>query len=147
MITQKTLTLPIYSRGIHLVTDLIVNELGNLPEVGLVNFFIKHTSASLTINENADASVRTDFQNFIDKLIPDNTSYFTHKQEGKDDMPSHIKHSFIGTSITIPISNGKLNLGTWQGIFLCEFRDKAKNRTIVITIYSWLFCFLWISSN
>ena len=136
MISQKNITLPPFKRGIHLITDIISENLNGLPEVGMLNIFIKHTSASITINENADPSVRIDFDNFINKLIPDNTSYFTHTDEGLDDMPSHIKHSIFGSSVTIPITNNKMNLGIWQGIYLCEFRDYVKSRNIVITIYS-----------
>ena len=136
MITQKFITLPAFERGMHLVTDIISEQLDDLPEVGMLSIFIKHTSASITLNENADPSVRVDFNNFINKLIPDNTNYFTHIDEGLDDMPSHIKHSMFGSSVTIPISGYKMNLGIWQGIYLCEFRDYSKPRNIVITIYS-----------
>jgi len=136
MIAQKEIQLPAFSRGMHLITDIISNNLPDLPEYGILHIFIKHTSASLTINENADPSVRVDFQNFIDKFAPDNTPYFTHTDEGADDMPSHIKHSFIGSSLSIPITNGRLNLGIWQGIYLLEFRNYRKSRTIVLTVYS-----------
>ncbi len=136
MIIQKEITLPAYKRGMHLITDVIISKLPQLPQVGLLNIFIKHTSAGLTINENADPSVRVDFENFINKFVPDNTPYFTHTDEGADDMPSHIKQSFIGNSITIPISNHKLNMGIWQGIYLMEFRNYRKPRTLVISIYS-----------
>jgi secondary thiamine-phosphate synthase enzyme len=136
MIKQININLPAYSRGMHLITNIINKNLPELPEYGLLHIFIKHTSAALTINENADPSVRVDFQNFIDKFAPDNTSYFTHTDEGPDDMPSHIKHSFIGSSITIPITNKKLNLGIWQGIYLLEFRNYKKSRNIIMTIYS-----------
>lgn len=136
MIIQKNISLPPFKRGMHLITDVISHKINDLPELGMLNIFIKHTSASITINENADPSVRTDFNNFINKLIPDNTEYFKHIDEGLDDMPSHIKHSMFGSSVTIPISDYKMNLGTWQGIYLCEFRDSAKSRNLVITIYS-----------
>lgn len=136
MIKQIEFQIKRKKRGIHLITDLVLDQIGNLPENGLINIFIKHSSAALTINENADPSVRTDMNNFINKLIPDDTAYFEHTQEGLDDMPSHIKTSFFGNSLTIPITGNKLNLGIWQGIYLCEFRDNASNRNIVATIYS-----------
>jgi secondary thiamine-phosphate synthase enzyme len=136
MITQKEITLKPYGRGVHLITSEIQKYLTNLPEVGIINLFVKHTSASITINENADPSVRTDMNNFLDKFSPDNTDYFTHIDEGFDDMPSHIKSSFIGNSINIPITNYKLNMGIWQGIYLLEFRNGKRERKIVITVYS-----------
>jgi secondary thiamine-phosphate synthase enzyme len=116
-----------------LVTDAIVKRLPQLPNAGIVNIFIKHTSAGLTINENADYTVRTDFHKFISKLIPF-SSYFEHTLEGDDDMTAHIKSSIIGQSVTIPITNGRLNLGTWQGIYLCEFRDNGGSRKIVVSV-------------
>jgi secondary thiamine-phosphate synthase enzyme len=136
MITQKFIKLPSFNRGMHLITHIIESNLNDLPEIGMVNIFIKHTSASITINENADPSVRVDFNNFVNRLVPDNTNYFTHIDEGADDMPSHIKHSMFGSSITIPVSGYKLNLGIWQGIYLLEFRDYSKSRNLVVTIYS-----------
>ena len=136
MITQKFITLPAFKRGMHLITHIIDKELNDLPEIGMINIFIKHTSASITLNENADPSVRTDFNNFINKLIPDKTNFFTHVDEGLDDMPSHIKHSMFGSSVTIPVSDYKLDMGIWQGIYLLEFRDYSKTRNIVVTIYS-----------
>ena len=136
MITQKFIILPPFKRGMHLITHIIERELNDLPEVGMINIFIRHTSASITLNENADPLVRNDFNNFINKLIPDNTNYFTHIEEGYDDMPSHIKHSMFGSSVTIPISNYSLNLGVWQGVYLLEFRDYSKSRNLVVTIYS-----------
>ncbi len=136
MIRQLNLSLPAFERGMHLITDIINNNLSDLPEVGMLNIFIKHTSASITLNENADPTVRSDFNNYINKLIPDNTPYFKHIDEGFDDMPSHIKHSMFGSSVTIPISDYKVNLGVWQGIYLLEFRNYSKPRNLVITIYS-----------
>lgn len=136
MIEQKEFTLSSYSKGFHLISSEIFQNLPKLPETGIANIFIKHTSAALTLNENADYTVRTDFESFFNKLIPENTSYFEHTSEGSDDMPAHIKASLIGQSVTIPISNYKLNLGTWQGIYLCEFRRNGGRRKIVITIYS-----------
>ena len=133
MTTQIEFSLPPYPAGFHLVTDAIVKLLPQLPNAGIVNIFIKHTSAGLTINENADYTVRTDFHRFISKLIPF-SSYFEHTLEGDDDMTAHIKSSIIGQSVTIPITNGRLNLGTWQGIYLCEFRDDGGSRKIVVTV-------------
>jgi len=135
MIDQKEITLPAFKRGYHIITHLINDELKNLPEKGLLHIFIKHTSAAITLNENADPSVLDDFENFTNKLIPDGDSTFSHIMEGPDDMAAHIKSSTYGQSLTIPISNHRLNLGTWQGIYLCEFRNSGGNRKLVITIY------------
>jgi len=126
--------LPHYNRGFHLITRQIMSELPELPENGILVLFIKHTSAALTINENADPDVRTDFNTFFNRLVPDGASYFIHTMEGEDDMPAHIKASLLGSSVTIPIKNHKLNLGTWQGIYLCEFRDEGGSRRLSITI-------------
>ncbi len=136
MINQTELILPKYSKGFHLITHIIEKQLNELPEKGLINILIKHTSAGLTINENADPSVRDDFETFTNKLVPENSDIFTHIVEGADDMPAHIKSSFFGVSLTIPITNYRLNLGTWQGIYLCEFRNHAIRRKLVITIFS-----------
>ncbi|MBN1597588.1 MAG: YjbQ family protein [Bacteroidales bacterium] len=136
MIRQKEINLHGYKRGYHLITDIIVNSFDSLPEKGMLNILVKHTSAGITINENADPSVRYDFRTFFDALIPENFSGFTHTLEGADDMPAHIKASVIGQSITIPITNHRLNLGTWQGIYFCEFRNHSGNRKLVLTIYS-----------
>ncbi len=136
MTQQFEITLPDYPRGIHLVTHQIERQLNNLPEKGLVNIFIKHTSAGLTINENADPTVRTDLEKFLDRYIPENEPYYEHTAEGPDDMPAHIKSVFTGNSITIPISGGRLNLGTWQGIYLCEFRNHSRGRKLTITVIS-----------
>ena len=135
MITQKEIVLEGYSRGFHLITNVLVKSLGELPEKGLLNILIKHTSAAITINENADPSVRLDFNSFIDRLVPEKEPYYTHTLEGADDMPAHLKSSIFGQSITIPITNYRLNLGTWQGIYLCEFRNYGGPREIVLTIY------------
>ena len=135
MITQVTLELPPYQRGYHLITDKIVSQLPSLPENGLLNLFIQHTSAALTINENADPSVRSDLRTFMDDLIPDRYSKFTHTMEGPDDMSAHIKSSVFGPSLTIPIIQHKLALGTWQGIYLCEFRNGGHRRKIVATLF------------
>lgn len=136
MIQQLEITLPSFKRGYHLVTDLISQELPQLPEKGLINILIKHTSAAITLNENADPSVRYDFETFMNKLVPENDRSLTHTLEGSDDMPAHLKSSLIGASLTIPITNHRLNLGTWQGIYLCEFRNSGGRRKLVITIMS-----------
>lgn len=136
MIQQKTIYLPKYHRGFYLITDLIENELGELPAAGMVNLFLQHTSCALTINENADPDVRVDFECFINKLIPENNPLYTHLLEGSDDMPAHLKSSIFGVTLTIPISNHTLNLGTWQGIYFCEFRNRGSIRKIIATIYS-----------
>lgn len=136
MIWQKEITLPEFSRGIHLITEIIIDNIESLPTSGLLNIFVKHTSAAIIINENADQSVRFDIDNFMKHLIPDEFNKFTHIYEGKDDMSAHIKSSIFGQSVTIPIINGKLGLGTWQGIQFCEFRINGGNRRLILTIYS-----------
>jgi len=134
MLTQKEIVLPEFKRGFHLITAIIEKNLQELPAYGLLNIFIKHTSAALAINENADPSVRYDFNNFMNKFVPDGDISYSHILEGDDDMPAHIKSSFIGHSLNIPISHNRLNLGTWQGIYLCEFRNYGGVRNIVLTI-------------
>jgi len=119
-----------------LVTSEILSQIDELPNEGLMNLFLKHTSAGLSINENADYSVRVDFETTMNKIVPEGLPSYSHVFEGDDDMPAHLKSSLIGVSLTIPISNGKLNLGTWQGIYLCEFRNHGGNRKIVVTIFS-----------
>ena len=119
-------------RGFHLITGEILRNLPPLPEVGLLHLFIKHTSAGLSINENADP--RMDMESIFNHLVKEREPYYQHTLEGNDDMPAHAKSSIIGTSVTIPITNGKLNLGTWQGIYLCEFRNYGGNRRMVATI-------------
>ncbi len=136
MLKQYFISLPRMSRGYHLVTSIILREVGSLPEVGIMNVFVRHTSAGLTINENADPSVRVDFESFFNNIVPDGASYFTHTLEGEDDMSAHIKSSIVGSSLCIPITDGRLNLGTWQGIYFCEFRNYAGNRNLVVTVYS-----------
>lgn len=136
MIEQKELILKPFSRGYHLITREILNEISPLPKSGLLNLFIKHTSCGLTINENADPSVRNDFESSLNHIVPENQSYYTHTAEGSDDMPAHIKSSLLGCSLTIPIINSDLALGTWQGIYLCEFRNHAGSRKVITTIYS-----------
>ncbi len=135
MITQIEFSLPAYPRGFHLITQVILSQIPNLPTQGIFHLFIKHTSAGLTINENADPNVRTDFENIFNKLVPENIPFLTHTIEGADDMPAHIKAALVGSSITIPITNGKLNLGIWQGIYLCEFRNAGGIRNLIATIY------------
>ena len=135
MIWQKEITLPGYKRGYHLITHRIFEELGILPEKGLLNIFVKHTSAGLVLNENADPDVRTDFESFFNQLVPDNNPLYIHTIEGTDDMSAHIKSSVVGQSLTIPITNHRLNLGTWQGIYFCEFRNQGGSRRIVLTVY------------
>lgn len=134
MITKKNIVLPAVSRGYHLITKNIIEQLGKLPEVGLLNLFLKHTSAALSINENADPSVRYDMEGISDRLIPESACY-SHDLEGSDDMPAHFKSSLMGVSLNIPIANGHLDLGTWQGIYLCEFRNCGGNRHLTATIY------------
>lgn len=131
---QTEFTLRPRRNGFHLITDEIIANLPELPEIGLLNIFIKHTSAALTINENADPDVRADMKNIFDRLVKAREPYYLHTMEGDDDMPAHAKASIIGQSVTIPITNGRLNLGTWQGIYLCEFRDNGGARRIVATI-------------
>ncbi len=133
---QTEIQLPAKPRGFHLVTNEIIKKLPELQQfkVGIINLFIKHTSASLTINENADPSVRADFEAYFNKAVPENEPYYTHLDEGSDDMPAHIKSSLLSTSLNIPISNGRLNIGTWQGIYLCEHRNYGGNRKIIVTI-------------
>lgn len=121
-------------RSFHLITGEILRNLPPLPEVGLLHLFIKHTSVGLSINENADPDVRMDMESIFNHLVKEREPYYQHTLEGNDDMPAHAKSSIIGTSVTIPITNGKLNLGTWQGIYLCEFRDYGGNRQMVATI-------------
>jgi len=135
MISQYEIKLPTYPRGFHIITNEILDAI-ELPEVGILHVFIKHTSAGLCINENADPSVLFDFEQVFNKLIPENMPFLTHTMEGPDDMPAHIKAAMVGSSISVPISNSQLNFGTWQGIYLCEFRNYGGNRKLVITIQS-----------
>jgi secondary thiamine-phosphate synthase enzyme len=136
MVTQKEIQLPSYSRGFHLITGEIENALTDLPEKGLLHVFIKHTSAGLLINENADPSVRVDFETIFNRLVPEGRREYTHTIEGPDDMPAHVKSSLTGHSVTIPIKNGRLDLGTWQGIYLCEFRNHGGSRRLTLTVIS-----------
>jgi secondary thiamine-phosphate synthase enzyme len=136
MTHQQILTLPPYPRGFHLITGQVLEAAGKLPDTGIMHILIQHTSAGLTLNENADASVRYDFESFLNHLVPENHPLYSHIYEGADDMPAHLKASLIGSSVTIPISRGGLNLGTWQGIYLCEFRNHGGSRRLVISIIS-----------
>lgn len=136
MIYQKEISLPSYRRGFHLITRDILEALPELPDRGLLNVFIKHTSAGLTINENADPSVRDDMETSFNKIVPEGLPEYIHTMEGPDDMPAHVKSTLAGQSVTIPVTGGRLNLGTWQGIYLCEFRNRGGSRRIVITLYS-----------
>lgn len=134
MIQQTEFSLKPVSRGFHLVTGEIVRQLPPLPQTGLLNLFVKHTSCGLCINENADPDVRADMRRIFDRLVPENQPYYEHTMEGSDDMPSHAKSVMSGVSLTIPISGGRLNMGTWQGIYLCEYRDYGGPRRIVATV-------------
>ena len=133
---QKTIHLNARKRGFHLITDEIEQQIHDINSlsVGLLHLFIQHTSASLTLNENADPTVRTDMESHFNKFVPERAPYYRHTDEGDDDMPTHIKASTLGTSVTIPISNGRLALGTWQGIYLGEHRDCGGSRTVIATI-------------
>ena len=136
MIQQTELRLSAKRRGCHLITREILDNLPKpLPKVGLLNLFVQHTSCALSINENADPDVRSDMEKIMNHIVKENEPYYDHVLEGADDMPAHAKSSLFGVSVTIPITNGKLNLGTWQGIYLCEFRDYGGARSIVATIY------------
>lgn len=134
---QKEIQLRSYSRGFHLITDTILDALPELKRIstGFLQVFIKHTSASLTINENADPTVRRDFESHINEMVPENAPYYVHNYEGPDDMPAHIKASLMGASVQIPITQGSLNMGIWQGIYLCEHRNHASGRKLVITAF------------
>lgn len=132
MIFQKKITLSPFSRGFHLITDQIAKILPN--RSGMLNVFIQHTSASLTLNENADPTVRQDLESHFNILVPESADYFLHTLEGPDDMTSHIKSSLLGSSVDIPIQKGELLLGTWQGIYLCEHRNRAGSRRLVLTV-------------
>lgn len=138
MLKQVEFSLEEKPRGFHLITDEVMRKILDagleLPDTGILNLFIKHCSCSLSINENYDPSVRTDLENIFNQVVPENQSYFTHTLEGPDDMPSHAKSIMAGSSIQIPITNGRLNLGTWQGIYLCEFRNHGGPRQIVATL-------------
>jgi len=133
---QKHITLPAKPRGFHLITDEIISHLPELSDIstGIAHVFIQHTSAGLTINENADPSVRRDFETHFNRMVPEDSSMFEHTLEGSDDMTSHIKSSILGHSVSVPVTNGKFNLGTWQGIYLCEHRNRGGKRHLVVTV-------------
>lgn len=133
---QKKITLKPRSRGFHLITSEILNHIPEIRDIniGIAQIFIQHTSASLTVNENADPTVRQDFETFFTRTVPENMSLYKHTYEGPDDMTSHIKSSLLGSTVSIPISNGRFNLGTWQGIYLCEHRNYGGARKIIITL-------------
>jgi len=134
---QTEITLSPKSRGFHLITNEISSKLKKLNEIktGVAHIFIKHTSAGLTINENADPSVRRDFETHFNRMVPEDMSMFEHTLEGADDMTSHLKSSILGHSVSIPITNGRLNLGTWQGVYLCEHRNRGGSRRLVVTLH------------
>ncbi len=133
---QKEITLKPRTRGFHLITDELLRELPELRNVriGMMNVFIMHTSAALTLNENADPTVRQDFESWFNRAVPEDEPYYRHQDEGPDDMPAHIKSSLLGSSLNIPLSNGQLRLGTWQGIYLCEHRNHGGSRRVVVTV-------------
>jgi secondary thiamine-phosphate synthase enzyme len=136
MITQKEISLPPMRKGFHLIDSIVLDAIGALPETGLMNLFIKHTSAALMLNENADPDVRVDLNTLFDNIAPEGAPFYTHTLEGLDDMPAHFKTAVLGTSLTIPITHHRLNTGTWQGIYFCEFRNHGGSRKLVITVYS-----------
>ena len=133
---QKECRLKPRNRGFHLITDEVLTQIPEIGSVnvGLLNIFIKHTSASLTINENADPTVRQDFESYFNHVVPEDEPYYKHLDEGSDDLPAHLKASILGCSLNIPISKGRLNMGIWQGIYLCEHRNHGGSRTIILTI-------------
>ena len=134
MIQQTEITITPKPRGFHFVTAEIMRQLPTLPKTGIINLFCKHTSCGLSINENADPDVRVDMENIFNRLVPENRSDYEHTMEGADDMPAHAKSTLCGVSLTIPITNGHLNMGTWQGIYLCEFRNYGGSRKLTVTI-------------
>ena len=134
---QREIVLPPYPRGFHLITSHVEKSMPEITQIrtGQLQVFIKHTSAGLTINENADPTVRKDFETHFNKSVPENAPYYRHNAEGSDDMPAHIKASLMGASVTIPVTNGAMNMGIWQGIYLCEHRDHGGSREIVVTVF------------
>ena len=134
---QKTFSIPSQSRGFHLITDEVLRNIEEIKNIktGILHLFIKHTSASLTINEDADPTVRVDFESHFNQIVPENQPYYKHTFEGSDDMPAHLKASLLDSSVSIPISNGKVVLGTWQGIYLCEHRNHGGSRNLVGTVH------------
>jgi len=135
MITQKEISLPTMQRGFHNIDRVITESFGQLPEKGLLNIFVKHTSAALTINENADPDVLTDLNTLLNRIAPENDPHYRHTLEGSDDMPAHFKSVVLGSSLSVPVTNGRLNLGTWQSIYFCELRNRGGNRKLVLTLY------------
>jgi secondary thiamine-phosphate synthase enzyme len=136
MFFQKEFRLRPRPRGFHLITDEILQQLPEIKQahIGMLNIFIKHTSASISINENADPTVRKDFESHFNQLVPEDQAYYLHLDEGSDDLPAHIKSSLLGSSLNIPVTDGRLNLGVWQGIYLGEHRNQGGARTIVLTL-------------
>lgn len=136
-VLQKEIALSAFKRGFHLITSDIERSFPEMQDIsaGILHIFIKHTSAGLTLNENADPTVRMDFESHFNKMVPENMSYYKHNYEGDDDMPAHIKSSLLGSSVSIPITNGRINAGTWQGVYLCEHRDYGGSRKLVLTAY------------
>ena len=135
MIKQKEITLQPMSKGFHNIDDIVETAIEDFPETGLINIFVKHTSAALMINENADPSVRIDLDSLLQKMAPESAPFYKHTMEGPDDMPAHFKTAVFGNSISIPITNYRMNLGTWQSLFFCEFRNYGGSRKIVVTLY------------
>lgn len=138
---QKEIALKARTRGFHLITEEIIRQLPEIANlrVGQLHLFIKHTSASLSVNENADPTVRSDMEKHFNVIAPENAPYYEHTYEGSDDMPAHIKSTIIGVSQTLPITNGQLNIGIWQGVYLCEHRDYGGERKIVATVQGQLY--------
>ena len=135
MIIQKEIELPPFGKGFHIIDRYVKEAIGELPEKGLLHVFIKHTSAGLMINENADPDVRTDLAALLDRIAPEGAPFYTHTMEGPDDMPAHFKSSVLGQSVTVPVTDHKMNLGIWQSIYLCEFRNHGGSRKLVVTLY------------
>lgn len=135
MVEQKEITLSPMSKGFHNIDRVITKAFGSLPEKGMVNIFVVHTSAALMINENADPDVQVDLHSLLDRMAPEGAPYYKHTMEGRDDMPAHFKSSVFGQSLTVPVTNHRLNLGTWQSVYFCEFRNYGGSRRIVVTVY------------
>ena len=136
MWAQQQINLPAFSRGFHIITSYVIDSVPEIKNqsIGMLHLFIKHTSASIAINEGADPDVQVDFETHFNKLVPENSPDFIHNAEGPDDMPAHIKSAILGSSLSIPITDGKINLGTWQDIYLCEHRNHASGRKLIVTI-------------
>jgi len=136
VIQQKEIKLPPFTKGYHLIDNIIVDAFDVLPETGILHLFLKHTSAGLMLNENADPDVRADLNTLFNNIAPEGAPFYTHTLEGRDDMPAHFKTAIVGSSLTIPITAHRINTGTWQGIYLCEFRNHGGRRNIVATVFS-----------